>query len=296
MIKSFVFGSINMDIVFSLSHVPQMGETMKASSYQLFFGGKGANQALAISKLGGSSFLIGDIGEDETGKNIIKHLNLHGVNTQGVSVHQDKNTGLACIYVIDGHNQIVIAHGANEHCNHKHFMDFINDNAMPGDYFIVQFEKSEQDIIAAVNYAKQKGLTVICNPSPMNVKLLYDIQKGVDWLIVNHVEYEMMTQTNYQGKNETSFEQLIITLGDQGSHAFIKGVFYKQEALKTIVVDTTGAGDTFLGGFFAEYARNQDVASALRFASIASAIKVSRWGAQEGIPDVDEVMVWKNRK
>lgn len=290
MLKSFVYGSINIDYVFSLSHVPQIGETMKASSFQSFFGGKGANQALAISKLGGHSFLLGDIGDDERGALIIKHLNHYNVNTEGVSVHQGKHTGLACVYVMNGHNQIVIARGANEHFDQNHFVKIMDHHAQKDDFFIFQFEKSEQDITFAVTYAKQKGLKVICNPSPMNVTLLNDLHKDIDWLIVNQVEYEMMTQSKYQGKNETSYEQMIITLGDQGSHAYIKGKCYRQKAYKSHVVDTTGAGDTFLGGFFADYGKSHDVSSALRFASIASAIKVSRWGAQEGIPRVDEVM------
>lgn len=290
MLKSFVFGSINMDFVFALSHIPQIGETMKDSSFQPFFGGKGANQALAISKLGGNSYLIGDIGDDEQGKLIIKYLNNHRVNTKGVSIHRGQYTGLASIYVMNGHNQIVIASGANEQFDQKHFVKFIDTHAQNGDLFIVQFEKSEEAITFAVKYAKQKGLKVICNPSPMNVKLLNDLHDDIDWLIVNQVEYEMMTQSQYIGKNQTSYEQMIITLGEKGSQAFIKGKYYQQDAFKTHVVDTTGAGDTFLGGFFAEYGKSLDVSSALRFASIASAIKVTRMGAQEGIPNFDEVM------
>jgi ribokinase len=294
--NSFVFGSINMDYVFSIPHVPQMGETMKASSFQPFFGGKGANQALAISKLGGNSFLIGDIGDDEQGKLIINHLNDHGVNTEGISIHLGQYTGLASIYVMNGHNQIVISSGANAHFDQKHFVEFMDHHAQKGDFFIVQFEKSEEAITFAVKYAKQKGLIVVCNPSPMNLKLLNNLQNDIDFLIVNQVEYEMMTLSKYQGKNETSYEKIIITLGEKGSQAFFKDKFYQQEAIKVHVVDTTGAGDTFLGGFFAEYGKTNDVSSALRFASVASAIKVTRMGAQEGIPNLDEVMAYHGLK
>jgi ribokinase len=290
MIKSFIFGSINMDYVFALPYRPQIGETVKATSFQHLYGGKGANQALAISRLGGFPFLIGDVGDDEQGKQMIHSLNQQGVNTEGVSIHQGQNTGLACIYIHDRSNQIVVASGANQLFNQHHFIKILEKYARPKDILIVQFEKSEEDIAFAVHYAKKKEMIVFCNPSPMNVDLLKTIQNDVDYLIINQVEYEMLTHTTYSGKNESSFQNVIITLGEKGSHAYMNGVNYFQQAVPAFVVDTTGAGDTFLGAFVAQYGITSDVQFSLSFATKAASLKVSRWGAQDGIPFLDEVM------
>lgn len=291
MTRFFVFGSINIDYVFSLDHNPKMGETMHASSFQLFFGGKGANQALAISKLGGESYLIGDIGEDEQGNHIMDYLNQYGVNTEAVTIHQDSHTGLASIYVQGKNNQIVLASGANELSNHKDVAIIMDQYARKGDMLILQFEKKSDDIVFVAKFAKQKGLKVVCNPSPMNVDLLHDIKDYIDFLILNEIEYEMLTKSTYHGVNESLFDQLIITLGSEGSHAFIKGSRYIQNAIPTKVIDTTGAGDTFLGGFVAHLGRTGDYQESLKFAAHAAAIKVSRWGAQEGIPSLDEIAI-----
>ena len=288
--KCFVFGSINLDYVFHLPKFPFPGETLHSEDFHLHYGGKAANQALAIAKLGGHSFLLGDIGTDQQGKEMIDNLKSYGVNIEGVSLHPNAHTGMAIIYVSNKNNQIVLHSGANDCFNVSHFINTLDLHASKSDCFITQFEKASQAIEQAVKEAKARQMFIVCNPSPMNVELLQRIKSDIDILVLNEVEYLQITNKPYKGKNESKFPNLIITLGEQGSHAHINGEHVYQPIVPTDVVDTTGAGDTFLGGFIARYMKTDDLAQSLRFASKAASLKVSRRGAQAGIPRLTEII------
>lgn len=288
--KCFVFGSINLDYVFHLPTFPSPGETLHSEDFHLHYGGKAANQALAIAKLGGRSFLLGDIGTDQQGKEMIDNLKNNGVNIDGVSLHPNTHTGMAIIYVSNKNNQIVLHSGANDCFNMSHFVNTLDLHAKKGDCFITQFEKASQAIEHAVKEAKFRQMFIVCNPSPMNLELLQRIKSDIDILVLNEVEYHQITNTPYKGTNESMFPNIIITLGSQGSHAHINGEHVYQPIFPTEVVDTTGAGDTFLGAFIARYMNIFDLTQSLRFASKAASLKVSRSGAQAGIPRLAEII------
>lgn len=292
----YVLGSINADFVANVKRMPKAGETMASESFFINQGGKGANQAVAIAKLGENVKFIGKVGSDANGEMLKNSIRSFGVDVSNLSV-ADCASGIALIIVENGENRIILDRGANFKITDAD-VDAALKNAKSGDIFVTQLEIPLKTVEYALCKAKEKGMITILNPAPA-VKLSSEILSYVDVITPNETETEILTGINpvdevhitlavkhFYGRG---IKNVIITLGSRGSAVSFGNEITLVDAKKVKVVDTTGAGDTFIGAVAAQLNRGADIVTACRFATCASAITVSRAGASVSIPTVEEV-------
>jgi ribokinase len=290
--KVLNFGSLNIDYVYSVDHFVRAGETLASSDLELFCGGKGLNQSIAFARAGAQVFHAGCVGKD--GSMLTDALKDSGVDTSLVKINDNISTGHAIIQVNkNGENCILLFGGANLTIS-EDFVREVISNFEHGDLLILQNEINNIDLI--LKLAHEKGLQTVLNPSPFNEKILALELTLIDWLIVNETEGKEIT-----GKEDSDdildtllsrfpHLKIVLTLGEGGSVYADKSLRTKQDIFKAKVVDTTAAGDTFTGYFFSSVMRGSTPAEALRIASAASAIAVSRKGASPSIPTLNEVI------
>lgn len=298
MSKIYVVGSINRDLVAFVERLPKPGETIFGTGFQQFPGGKGANQAVAASRLGGKVYLVGNVGTDSFGEEMLRFLSGENIDVSDVVTLKQVPTGIALISVdARSENSIIVISGANMVWNSR---DLNHINIEQGDILLSQFEIPLEIIDAMFAQAKSKGATTILNPAPIKVpsdKLL----KNVDYMVVNEVELEALTNLKVHVENLTSVSEaaeklreqgpraVIATLGSRGAILFASQKRYEAKGHKVKAVDTTGAGDCFIGGFAAALGRAEALPEALKFANRAAAISVMRTGAASSIPTAAEV-------
>ena len=287
--KMLVFGSMNIDHVYRMSHLVRAGETLSSSVYQRNPGGKGLNQAIALARAGMEVSFAGAIGRD--GLFLRDYLASFGVDTSLVRVLEEP-TGHAMIQLDEaGQNAIVLYGGANQQMTGASIRDTLADFGV-GDCILLQNEINLLDEI--VRQAKEKGMQVILNPSPMS-GALPPLLPLVDWLILNEVEGEDVTGCREpDAMLDALLERcpdcrVVLTLGVQGAMYADRTRRCFQPAFPVQVVDTTAAGDTFTGYFFQGVLGGGTVEEALRAAARASAIAVTRPGAGGSIPAIAEV-------
>lgn len=277
----YTLGSINVDHVYRLGHMPAPGETLAAQSYGRFLGGKGANQSVAAAKAGAKVRHIGAVGAD--GDWALDQLRSFAVGVSDVA-QSEGATGHAIIYVDDdGENQIVIFPGANADQNAAAIAASLAD-AGPGDSLLIQNETTCQ--VEAAQIARQQGMRVIYSAAPFDADAVRAVMPFVDLLVMNKGESEQLAETLDCPLEDVSVPAILVTRGGDG--AFWRdqktGEMTEVASFHVNPVDTTGAGDCFIGYVAAALDEGQSVADALRLASAASAIKVTREGAAPGIP------------
>ena len=287
----YVLGSLNMDIVAVCPRLPKSGETMNADKYYTNPGGKGANQATAIAKLGGKVKMLGKVGMDGYGDELIRNLASYGVDVSGVK-RVKGNSGVAVILVADGDNRIVLDKGANYVWSESDVDEGLA-GAKNGDILLMQLEVPIEIVEYAACVAKAKGMTVILNPAPAT-KLPTTLLSNVDIITPNETETEIITGISPDSEVELALavkkfysygiKNVIITLGGRGSIVSYGTTIETIEARKVKVVDTTGAGDTYVGAVACLLEEGEDIVSACAFASYASALTVTREGAAQSIP------------
>lgn len=292
----YVLGSINMDMVARVPHMPVGGETLTADKYYVNPGGKGANQAVAIAKLGGKVAMIGKVGSDETGDALKNNLKAMGVDESMVT-RADVPSGIAMIIVEGGENRIILYKGAN-HSVTKADVDEGLKNAKPGDALVMQLEIPLETVTYAAAVAKQKGMLVLLNPAPA-VPLGEELLKNVDIIAPNETETEILTGVGLDSDvhialavkklYQLGVKRVIITMGSRGSIVAEGQTITPVEPRKVKAVDTTSAGDTFVGATMLRYLDGDTLEDAARFASVASSITVTREGAAQSIPTLEEV-------
>lgn len=289
--KILNFGSCNVDFVYSLDHIVNIGETETTHKLQTFPGGKGLNQSIALVRAGAEVYHAGCIGTD--GEFLIQVLEENGVDTSYIKRVDEKN-GHAIIQVSkEGENSIFLYPGSNEMISTEH-VDSVLEHFSSDDIILLQNEINNLDYI--IKRAHAKGMKIILNPSPYNV-----IISGIDLnmiycLILNEIEAKDVTCTNDSDEALAYFKanfpdlRVMLTLGK-------KGCVYQDDRrrvfhpiFKVNAVDTTAAGDTFTGYFVAGMAQGQEYGEILKIASCASAIAVSRHGAAPSIPGMSEVL------
>lgn len=291
-----IAGSINMDIVSTLDKYPEGGETVPGKTISYIPGGKGANQARAISRLGARVRLVGKIGKDNFGKTLIESLNKDGVSTKEIKISQNNHSGTSIIGVDKtGENRIIFVPGSNFDLTPK---DLSHIKFQQGEFAISNFEIHKNTVTDFFTKAKKAGCITILNPSPI-YKMPSDFLKLVDYLIINEHEFKFLSQSNDSqiestlllktakelfGKNQT----LIVTFGSKGSAAIQGNNVTKKEAFKVNAVDTTGAGDSFLGAFSVALSEEKNINESLTFANAAAALKVTKLGASS-MPFREEV-------
>ncbi|MGF6457561.1 ribokinase [Pseudomonas frederiksbergensis] len=300
--KVVVIGSLNMDLVTRASRLPRGGETLIGESFATVSGGKGANQAVAAARLGAQVSMVGCVGNDAYGEALREALLAEQIDCQAVSTVED-SSGVALIVVDDNsQNAIVIVAGANGALTPE-VIDRFDAVLQAADVIICQLEVPDATVGHALKRGRELGKTVILNPAPASRPLPADWYAAIDYLIPNESEASALSGLPVDSLStaETAAARLIamgagkviITLGSQGS-LFADGQRFEHfPAAKVKAVDTTAAGDTFVGGFAAALAAGKSEADAIRFGQVAAALSVTRAGAQPSIPTLSDVQAFK---
>ncbi|NLP45662.1 MAG: ribokinase [Epulopiscium sp.] len=291
--KALNFGSLNIDYVYEVEHFVQKGETISSDSLQVFSGGKGLNQSVALAKADVDVYHAGVIGED--GTFLMKVLRNAGVNTDHIYIREDVRTGNAIIQNDKaGDNCIILFGGANQSIENE-YVDKVMDQFEKGDFIILQNEINNMNYI--VQKAYEKGMVIILNPSPMNEKIWKLPLEYIDYFFINEVEAQQLAQINEKDEyillkclNEKFPKvKIVMTLGEKGSLYYDGKTILQQDAIKVDVVDTTAAGDTYTGYFVSGLMQGKCIKEVMEIASTAAAIAVTRKGAAPSIPSMKEV-------
>lgn len=284
------FGSLNIDHVYAVDHFCRAGETIPTKSYTQNAGGKGLNQSIAVSRSGQKVHHAGLLGPE--GARLAELLSGSGVDLRYLK-HTDVPQGHAVIQVQpDGQNCIFLYGGSNQAVTPQE-IDEVLMQLNAGDYLLLQNEIA--NLTYLLRAAARRGLRVVLNASPISDELLNADLSGVDWLVVNEIECAAMAgcgdaQAGYETlKQRYPSLGILLTLGSEGSVSWKDGTEVRQCAYPVKAVDTTGAGDTFMGYFVGCLAQGMERQTAMQYASMASAISVTRPGAAASIPLMDEV-------
>ncbi len=290
------FGSLNIDYTYKVDHFVGKGETLSSESLQVFSGGKGLNQSIALAKAGADTYHAGAIGED--GRFLLKIMEDAGVHTEYVAELPDVRTGNAIIQNDrEGDNCILLYGGANQAVTQEQ-VDEVLSHFQAGDFLVLQNEINELEYI--VRKAHEKKMKIVLNPSPMNEKVTALPLDFVDYFMLNEVEagqiLGLAAQDGYDGEALASAllarfpdAAVVLTLGGDGSVYMDREKTIRQPVYKVKAVDTTAAGDTFTGFFIGGIMNGLTVNEAMDQASRAAAIAVTRQGAAPSIPLLEEV-------
>lgn len=283
--KLFNFGSLNIDHVYTVDEFVQPGQTIHAKRYQQFCGGKGLNQSIAAARAGMKVVHVGQIGAG--GEVLVEQLRDSQVDTSLID-QVDDPTGHAIIQVADsGENEIIVFGGANQTLS-KEKIDAALAMASKGDWVLCQNETNYVDYL--INKATEANLLIALNPAPMTDTVKNYPLSNLNLLIVNETEAIDLTG---QSETETILNDLlqqypstsiVLTLGDKGAVFANRSQTISAEAEKVAAVDTTAAGDTFIGYFLAEYTGEKDIEACLKKACQAAALSVQKAGAADSIP------------
>lgn len=291
-----VIGSINVDYVIHTERLPKLGETLTGSDFAMNFGGKGANQAVALAKTGSNVKMLGAVGKDLSGELAINHLKSFGIDTADV-LTVDAPTGAAVITVCGGDNHIILDIGANAYVTPEVIAqrEALFDWA---DYVVMQYEIPMESVLFAARMTKKHGKKVILNPAPVK-EADPELFRYVDMIIPNEFEAQLITGISPDDKETTEAAiralqalgcaEAVVTLGKRGC-AYTEGEKIAYAGIYDVkVVDTTAAGDSFIGGLCKSLCDGLSMTDAVAYASAVSSITVSRPGAGVSIPTADEV-------
>lgn len=291
-----VVGSINVDYVIHTERLPKLGETLTGSDFAMNFGGKGANQAIAIAKAGCTVKMLGAVGKDHGGDLAIGNLTSYGVDCSSV-LRRNSATGAAVITVCGGDNHIILDEGANATVTPACVREAEALFAW-ADYVVLQLEIPVETVLAAARTAKEKGAKVIFNPAPVK-PVPQELFGFVDWVIPNEFEAGILTgiSQNTDADARAAIDVLrdmgcgnvLITLGKRGSAYLVDGKLHRTGVFDVPVVDTTAAGDSFIGGLCTKFCEGASIDDAVYYATATSAMTIGRSGASVSIPTADEV-------
>ena len=289
--KVLCFGSLNLDYVYKVDHIVKPGETISSQELEVFAGGKGLNQSIALARAGMEVYLAGTVGGDA--ELLLQTCRESGIRTDYIQQLPERS-GNAIIQVDKyGQNSILLYPGTNR-MQSEDYINKVLSNFQQGDVILLQNEINLINHI--INQAYQKGLIIVLNPSPFDEAVLeFDLDK-VSYFMINEIEGKMIT-----GKTDPDDilhflldmykeSKIVLTLGSNGVKYIDRQKKYERSIYEAKVVDTTGAGDTFTGYFLRWIFSGHNVDEALDIASLAASISVSRKGAAISIPYLDEVM------
>jgi ribokinase len=294
-----VVGSANVDLCLNLPVFPSPGETLGGGKFRQTFGGKGANSAVAAAQAGGNVALIGCVGRDSNGADMLANLRAKKVKTSFIEEHPSAATGVAFIFIDDhAENMIGIAAGANAEVLPGR-LDDLREALKSADVVIVQNEVPEQTVVRLLELAQVDNLRVLYNCAPART-VSPQLLASVEWLVVNESEAAVLTGrpvTNLSGAEvaasallELGTRNVLVTLGIDGVCVAQKGeAAFHVPAFKVKAVDTVGAGDTFCGALAVACGEGRKLADAVRFASAAAALSVTRAGAQNAAPHREQI-------
>lgn len=296
-----IVGSLNMDLVTRAERLPRAGETLIGRSFATVSGGKGANQAVAAARLGGRVSMVGCVGDDAYGEQLRKALLDEGIDCRAVTAVEG-SSGVALIVVDDSsQNAIVIVAGGNGRLSPQVVGGF-DEVLQAADVIICQLEVPMETVGHVLKRGWELGKTVILNPAPASGPLPASWYSSIDYLIPNESEASALSGVPVDSLESAELAaarliaagagKVIITLGALGS-LFADGTGFEHfPAPRVQAVDTTAAGDTFVGGFAAAMAAGKSEAEAIRFGQVAAALSVTRAGAQPSIPTLSDVQAF----
>ena len=290
-----VVGSLNADLVVRVLRFPQPGETISGEDLQVIPGGKGANQAVAAARLGSQVSMLGRVGKDSFGGFLLDNLGSNQVDSQFVK-REDASTGTAIIVVDpNGQNSIVLSAGANGKVSPA---DVESASFLNYDLLLLQLEIPVPAVLAAARRAKANNLQVILNPAPAR-EISDELIALVDFIIPNESELRLLTGTDV--KDVASAERashillqrgaqnVIVTLGEKGALIVNSKQVTHVDTFRVDVVDTTAAGDAFIGGFSTALLQNMSLEESVRYGCACGALAASKFGAQPSLPGKEEV-------
>jgi ribokinase len=296
-----VVGSANMDLIARVPHLPHHGETVLAAGFARLPGGKGANQAVAAARAGSQVTVVGRVGRDAYGAELADNLRRAGVDTDALVADPHAPTGLALITVDEeGENHIVVVPGANGHVTQDD-VDTVRDLIAASDIVILQLEIPLESVAHAARLAREGGAKVILNPSPAQ-PLDPDLLELVDVLVPNRKEVGRVSGLGDLDPAaaarlllDTGVGAVVVTLGAQGAVIVTRDREIDVPAFPARPVDTTGAGDAFVGNLAHALEQGESLQDAVRFAAAAAALSVQKQGAQPSMPSLTETETYLKR-
>lgn len=295
-IRAAVAGSINMDFILRMSRVPDVGENVMGTDYGYANGGKGANQAVALARLGAKVKMVGKVADDDNGRKLIENLRKNCIDVSGVSKNGSQ-TGLAAIILDgEGRNRIVVYEGANAEIEPEEAVGSIGKDI---DLLLVQFETNEDAVVSTVNHAIRNGITVVIDCGPAK-NFALEKMKGATVISPNESETEALTgifpkddQTVMSAskilKERSEARFVVLKLGSRGCSLYDGEKLKFFSAYESKVVDTTAAGDCFTAAMALEFVKSGDIEKACIMGNKAGAVAVSRLGAESSMPTVEEL-------
>lgn len=294
--KIIVIGSLNVDTTYQLPHIPVEGETILATSKSTQRGGKGQNQAVAMARLGAEVSMIGAVGNDDEGNMLIDGLKSEGVDATGI-IRKDVPSGTASIYLDENaRNNIVVYPGANFAMTVEDIDERL-DLIKSAKICVMQNEIPKDVIYHVIEICRAEGIITVLNPAPAVKGFDTKYLGMVDYLIPNESELELLLGKKIdENVDELAREVLdlgcgnvLVTLGSKGSMLMNEDEIYNQAAKLVKAVDTTAAGDSFIGGFTTALAMGKDFKEAMEYGTKVSAIAVTKPGAVDSLPTAEEV-------
>lgn len=289
-----VIGSNMVDLITYIDDMPKMGETLEAPNFRMGCGGKGANQAIAAAKLGANVMMMTKVGDDAFAENTIRNFQQYGVNTDYVEKVPGVSSGVAPIFVDkSSQNRILIIKGANSHLKPSD-IDNARERLKNCKLFILQLEIPLETVYYAIDFANENNIPVILNPAPASKELDINYACKCDFFMPNETELEILTGLPVENMEQIrtaantllskGLKNLIVTLGEKGSVWLHGSEITYIEPYKVNAVDTSGAGDAFIGCFAYYYVKSQDVVESMKMASLFSAYSVTGQGTQSSYP------------
>ncbi|WP_144666306.1 ribokinase [Bacillus altitudinis] len=283
-----VVGSCSMDLVVTSSKRPNAGETVLGESFKTVPGGKGANQAVASARLGADVYMIGRVGDDAYGQDIMSNLQAQGVRTTYMKPVTEMESGTAHIILAEGDNSIVVVKGANNEVTPHYVKDALSSIEKIG-IVLIQQEIPEETVEAVCTICSEKGIPVILNPAPAR-KVSQQILDQAAYITPNEHEAALMFDGLTIAEALRQYpNKLLITEGKSGVRYFDGSKEVLVPGYPVKAVDTTGAGDTFNGALAVALTEGKSLYDALAFANLAASISVTKFGAQGGMPVREEL-------
>lgn len=297
--KICVVGASNIDLISYVPRLPKIGETLHGTAFSIGFGGKGANQAVMAAKLGGDVAMITKLGKDIFGEDTLNNFKDFGINTEGITFTDEAFSGVAPIAVNpEGENSIIVVAGANDQLSTQD-LNAARHLIADSQVIVCQLEISVEISMAALKIGKKEGVTTIFNPAPARAELPEELYQLSDIFCPNESETELLTgmevQTEEQAEKaahvlrDRGANKVILTLGERGSLLVTEKETIHVPVNPVNAIDTTGAGDAFIGSFSYFLAAGKEIPAAMELANQIAAISVQHRGTQTSFPNADDL-------
>ncbi|WML48395.1 ribokinase [Neobacillus sp. PS3-34] len=294
-----VIGSNMVDLISYIEKMPKEGETLEAPDFEIGCGGKGANQAVAAAKMGSKVMMVTKVGDDLFANNTIQNLERYGIDTEFTNKVPGTSSGVAPIFVDqESKNRILIIKGANQHLLPED-VDRAAEKLKKCSLIVLQLEIPLPTIYHAIEFGNKHGIPVILNPAPARKDLDFEYVCKSDFFIPNESELEILTGMPVESEDqiqkaamvliEKGLKNVIVTMGSRGVMWVTKEKSQTVDSHKVAAIDTTGAGDAFIGCFAHYFVQNGDVLNAIKMATAFAALSVTKRGTQTSYPGIDEV-------